>query len=204
RLRVEHGKIATLFDHLRQIIEGHIAARRRVVEAAIRVFFDDDRLFARARLVAGRCCHAPGIPLLGKMLLCNNSAFARVCVIKLGKRPILNAMDDTEDLARRFLALWADYLTALAAEPKTTELLHKWFTLGNPGQPKAPATDTGTAGSAIGAAAVSGTSRERDDAMAELTRRVDELERRLAALERSARPASRVRPRARSTGNPQT
>ena len=38
-------------------------------------------------------------------------------------------MSETEDVARRFVALWGDYLTALAADPKTAEPIRRWLGL---------------------------------------------------------------------------
>jgi hypothetical protein len=102
-------------------------------------------------------------------------------------------MNDAEDLARRFLALWADYLTALLADPKAAELLQRWLAFGTSFLPGAAAGD-GTAANGTGpahrTAPAAGASRERDDAVAQLARRVDELEQRLAALERRRRPAA--------------
>ena len=36
-------------------------------------------------------------------------------------------MSDAEDLARRYLCLWQDYLTALMADPKEPGLLEFWI-----------------------------------------------------------------------------
>ena len=72
------------------------------------------------------------------MLLCNNTAIPLVFVInrspipaKAGRRsrelPIIAAMNDADELARRYFALWADYLTALVSDPQAAELLQRWF-----------------------------------------------------------------------------
>src|SRR5205814_1099928 len=76
-------------------------------------------------------------PARGKVLLCNNTAIRARRLIKRarrrarlagpGIRPILAAMSETDDLARRFFALWAEYLTALVAEPKMAEPLRRWL-----------------------------------------------------------------------------
>jgi hypothetical protein len=58
---VDH-EIAAFLDHRGEIVERHIAARRRVVEPAIGVFLDDNRLLVAARLLAARIGHAPLIP----------------------------------------------------------------------------------------------------------------------------------------------
>ena len=77
-------------------------------------------------------------------------------------------MAEPEDLAQRFLALWQQYLTALAADPATVELWQKWLSLC-----PAPAGDAAAAPrSAFGAAAAAGASGERDAVVAELARRL--------------------------------
>jgi hypothetical protein len=115
-------------------------------------------------------------------------------------------MDESEDLARRFLGLWGDYLTALAAEPKTAELVQSWLAFGTaPLRTEAGGEDgngTGTeapAGARRGAASAAAASRQRADVVDELARRIDELEKRIAALEAARRPAGRTRARNRST-----
>jgi hypothetical protein len=109
-------------------------------------------------------------------------------------------MSEADDVARRFIALWGDYLTALAADPKA-EPLHRWLGLVAAAMPGSPAREAGPAGSArspADAAAAAGASGERDAAVAELARRLDELEIRLAALERRRRPVSSTRPGGRT------
>ena len=159
------------------------------------------------------------------MLLCNNTAIrpirlikhvasSRAGLLRRGARPIVLPMSEKtgepgseeDDLARRFFALWAEYLGALTADPKMTESLGRWLAfaagaLKNPAPGNAP---PGSApGSAADAATVAGASGERDAAVAELARRVDELARRVAELERpgehpgerSTRPAGGARRR---------
>jgi hypothetical protein len=58
-------------------------------------------------------------------------------------RHILHAMIDAEDLARRYLHLWQDYLTALMADLREPGLLQLWIAAcsalaGNPA-PRDPA-----------------------------------------------------------------
>jgi hypothetical protein len=160
------------------------------------------------------------------MLLCKDIAI-RACfpIIRAAvlatpgrKEPplrIIPAMTDADELARRFFSLWAEYLTALVADPQAAELLQRWvaFTsqfaknaserpgnsIGNPfGSPFPiwPPLAAGFAapGSTAAAASAAGASGERGDAVGELARRIGELERRLAALEGESRPAAR-RPR---------
>src|SRR5436305_253070 len=100
-------------------------------------------------------------------------------------------MSEADDVARRFIALWGDYLTALAADPKMAEPLHRWLGLVAAAMPGWPAGEAGPSGpsraparSPADAAASAGASGERDAAVAELARRLDELEARIAALER--------------------
>jgi len=154
------------------------------------------------------------------MLLCNNTAIQPICLInrdalrravlpRPARGPILSAMSEDDDLARRFFALWTEYLTALVSDPKTAEPLRRWVDLGlalatgslhnaMPGDARAGAppgsTPSGSAppGSPADAAAAAGPSGERDAAVAELARRVDELQKRVAALERPGeRPGER-------------
>src|SRR6516225_6612454 len=100
-------------------------------------------------------------------------------------------MTDPEDLARRYLTLWAEYLAAL------------WVEIGAAGPPEprhvaepasaaasAPAEDgagasSGEAGPAPGAAPAAGAPRRYDDIVAELARRVAALEDRVAGIERA-------------------
>jgi hypothetical protein len=105
-------------------------------------------------------------------------------------------MADSEDLARRYLALWQDYLSALLAEPATAELWQKWLALC----PSAT-DDRAAAGSRStrGAAAAAGASGERDAVLAELARRLAGVEERLDALERRRRRTP-PRPRERNRG----
>src|SRR3954452_5408862 len=119
--------------------------------------------------------------------------------------PILAAMSEADDVARRFIALWGDYLTALAADPKMAEPLHRWLGLVAAAMPGAPTRDADPPGAIrqpgrppADAAASAGSSGERDAAVAELARRLDELEARVAALERRRRPVAGDRSRGRT------
>jgi hypothetical protein len=132
-------------------------------------------------------------------------------------RPILVAMSapkgpenkDAEELAERFLALWSEYLTALLADPKLAEPARQWFDLAmgavhkagqnaaqhEPGAASPASARSAASRPAADAAAAAGAPGERDAALGELTRRLDELNERVAALE--ARRAKPARPRAR-------
>jgi hypothetical protein len=158
------------------------------------------------------------------MLLCNNTAIAALWVInragvsaKAGRaplqHPIIAAMDDADELARRYFALWGEYLTALVADPQAAELLQRLIAFTGqfaghlpgasdapagfafPAWPPTPAADGSPGRPQAVAAPAPGSPGERDDAVGELARRVGELERRLAAVER--RPQTQ-RPRRRS------
>src|SRR5947208_1793316 len=114
-------------------------------------------------------------------------------------------MSEADDIARRFIALWGDYLTALAADPKMAEPLHRWLGLAAAAMTGVPTRDADPSGpsraparSPADAAASAGPSGERDAAVAELARRLDELEARIAALERRRQPAAGDRPRGRA------
>jgi hypothetical protein len=114
---------------------------------------------------------------------------------------------EADDLARRFFALWAEYLAALAADPKMTEALRRWLALAagalqNP--PPGDALPGSPPGSPAVSAAAAGAFGERDAAVAELARRVDELGRRVAALERPGKPPGErsAEPNRRSADGP--
>jgi hypothetical protein len=160
------------------------------------------------------------------MLLCNNTGIPLVFVINRkpipatagrGSRelPIIAAMTDADELARRYFALWADYLTALVSDPQAAALMQRWLELtgqfaqasGKPADERAgaavpawpPLPGAAAPGPTPAAAASAGASDERGDAVDELARRIGELERRLAAVER--RPAARrSRRRDRASG----
>ena len=112
-------------------------------------------------------------------------------------------MTDAEDLARRYLVLWQDYVAALLADLTTPEVLRHWLAdrLEPTGHPKSGdqsmhERDPGPE-PAAGTAAAPGPSRERDDALADLACRLARIEERVAALERGRRPVARARGRGR-------
>src|ERR1700730_12830452 len=99
-------------------------------------------------------------------------------------------MTDAEDLARRYLALWRHSVTSLLADLATPEVLGHLAAdcsarMGDLG----PGDQSGrgqlaAAEPAVGPATAPSSSRERDDAVANLARRVARIEERVAALER--------------------
>jgi len=136
------------------------------------------------------------------VLQCNNTPILAHCLIKHdslpeavlprpGIRLILAPMSEEDDLARRFFALWAEYLAALVADPNMTESLRQWLAVTAGSLPNAAPGDAG-AGPAPDAATAAGASGERDAAVAELARRVDELHERITALERARKPGRRL------------
>jgi hypothetical protein len=135
------------------------------------------------------------------MLLRNNTAIRPIWVIKpaasAGPAPILAEMSEADDLARRFLALWADYLNALMADPNSAEPIRRWLAMmmSSPGfkadDPVRPPDGAAPAASASG---------ERDAAVAELARRIDELGERVAALEKRGKQSRK--PGVRKTVGP--
>jgi hypothetical protein len=161
------------------------------------------------------------------MLLCNNTAIRPICVIKLPASgagrdagvpraaarsillPMSKATNEEDDLARRFFGLWAEYLAALAADPKLIEPVGRWLALAAgalhnpaPGDASPWSPPWSPAGPQADAAAAAGASGQRDAVVVELARRVEELARRVAALEAARehdgkRPGeSRTRPAA--------
>jgi len=115
-------------------------------------------------------------------------------------------MSDADDLAQRYLGLWTQYLTALLANPQAMDTLKRWMSFA--GQFSRPTSGDGQGSNApfpawppffgpFGLSPVPPTGPgPGDDRIAELVKRVDDLERRLAALERPPRPR-RVRRSAR-------
>src|SRR6516164_8784253 len=108
-------------------------------------------------------------------------------------------MTAAEDLARRYLTLWQDYVTALLADMATPEVLQQWVAGGSAdtGDPRSD-DQSGckllpTPKPAAGAATAPGPSRECRDAVADLARRLAVLEERLAALERRRPATARAR-----------
>src|SRR5579863_3578357 len=109
-------------------------------------------------------------------------------------RPIVAAMSEEDDLARRFFGLWTEYLAALISDPKMAEPLRRWLAVAAGPLHDAPPGDAGAGApprSPADAATAAGASGERDAAVAELARRVDELAERVAALERPGGPGRR-------------
>src|SRR5258708_21906188 len=112
---------------------------------------------------------------------------------------ILGRMREADDVARRFIALWGDYLSALAADPKLAEPLHRWLGLVAAAMPGSPAREAGPAGSAPSPADATAAARppaERDAAVPGRARRLDAPQNRGAALPLPRRPAPRTGPRA--------
>jgi hypothetical protein len=114
---------------------------------------------------------------------------------------------DLAALARRYVDLWQDQLTAMAADPalaeSTARLLQALVPVGWPPQQRPQDNDAGIfsapRSSATGSAAAGAAPGQRDRRVDELTRRLAALEKRLAALEAGIRPPRRKpQPRARS------
>ncbi len=70
-------------------------------------------------------------------------------------------MSEEDDLARRFFALWAEYLAALVADPKMTEAMRHWLAVAAGSLPDAAPGDA-RARPATDAPAAAGASGERD------------------------------------------
>ena len=115
-------------------------------------------------------------------------------------------MNDADELARRCLALWAEYFKALLADPRTMGMVKRWISITGQFSYPASGAPPGDAGpspawppvfSPFGTLPVpplaTGASAERGDGLADLTHRVAELEQRIAVLERPRRrrPARR-------------
>jgi hypothetical protein len=102
-------------------------------------------------------------------------------------------MSDADDPAQRYLALWTQYLTALLADPRAMETLKRWasftqqFSYPAPGSAQRNEVPFPVWPPFFGPFAVPPASPSDADPLAgrvaALAQRVDELERRLAALE---------------------
>jgi hypothetical protein len=112
-------------------------------------------------------------------------------------------MTDTEELVRRYLALWQEYLTALLAEPEAAMLLRAWIGLGSGRHERRSSAEhgadeaAGLSGSPAGAASATRPSGECDRLLGEFARRLARLEERMAAVEQDRRRAARARGRVR-------
>src|SRR5215470_5353888 len=99
---------------------------------------------------------------------------------------------DLEALARRYLDLWQDQMAAMAADPELSETLARlWQTTAAAGPAgwaalwgaASPRTAAAPHDKAPGPAPAAAASRERADDVADLARRVAELEVRLGRIE---------------------
>lgn len=120
-------------------------------------------------------------------------------------------MTDTEELADRYLALWSRYLTALLADTRAMETLKRWMAFTSQFAYPAPgaAQQSGAPfpawppffGPFAPPSMPAAPSVVEADTVAALARRIDELERRLAALEDALKPVARHPRRRMRTGS---
>jgi hypothetical protein len=126
-------------------------------------------------------------------------------------------MIDADELARRYLALWTEYLTAFLADPRALETMKRWIAFtgqfaypeagkagaaGNAPPPLPPIF--GPFGPLPMANPIAASTGEHSATIDALARRVEALEERLAALEsnRARRPATRHARRRSSLKSP--
>lgn len=111
-------------------------------------------------------------------------------------------MTDAEDLARRYLDLWRDYITALTADLTEPELLERWTAACSALAGNREPRDAGAIAPArrprppADASSTADTARQRGDIVADLARRLAQVEDRLSVLER--REPETPRPRIRN------
>jgi hypothetical protein len=121
-------------------------------------------------------------------------------------------MNDADELARRYLALWTEYLTAFLADPRALETMKRWiafagqFAYPAPGKTGAAGQDGhapvpalppifGPFGPLPMANPIAVAAGEHNAKIDDLTRRVEALEQRFAALERQMTPRAPHRAR---------
>jgi len=112
-------------------------------------------------------------------------------------------MSDADEVTQRYLALWTQYLTALLANPQAMETLSRWASFAEQFAYPAPGTAKPGSGAAPFPAwppvfgpfglwpaptATSNGSATEPAGLSALAQRVDELERRVAKLERRPTP----------------
>jgi len=111
-------------------------------------------------------------------------------------------MNDADELARRYLALWTEYLTAFLADPRALETMKRWIAFtGQFAYPESGRAPTpGEGGNALlpalppifgpfGPLPMAGPAAgQGSGTIDELVRRVEALEERIAALERRGKP----------------
>jgi hypothetical protein len=97
-------------------------------------------------------------------------------------------------LAKRYLDLWQEQLTAMAADPDLAESLARLLAgLAPPGWPQWPGA-AARDGAASGPAAAAAPPRQRGVAVDEFARRLAAVEKRLAALEAGTRRGGKSDP----------
>ena len=117
-------------------------------------------------------------------------------------------MTDADELARRYLALWTEYFTVLLADPRTMEMVKRWMSFAGQFSYPEPGASSGEGAPLPTWPPVFGPfgplpappAGESVEAIAKLTRRIDELERRLGELERRQKSGPTRRP-ARASGD---
>jgi hypothetical protein len=106
-------------------------------------------------------------------------------------RPIYCAImpepPDLANLAKRYVDLWQDQLSAMAADPELAESMARLFAaLVPPAWARWPGAARNEAAAPAGAAATGTPSHDGDGGVAEFARRLAAVEERLAALESGA------------------
>jgi hypothetical protein len=105
---------------------------------------------------------------------------------------------DLEDLARRYLDLWQQQMTQIAADPELAETVRRLFGpwLGGGWPPATYARTDGerTDGATSRSASDRAPSRDRGDELELVARRLADVEKRLAALESGAQGGRRKAP----------
>jgi hypothetical protein len=96
---------------------------------------------------------------------------------------------DFAELAKRYVDLWQDHLTAIAGDPALADSMARLFTGVLPWPPYAGVGGERGFAPSAGASAAPPSPPERDRGMAQLARRLAAAEERIAALEARGRGA---------------
>jgi len=198
------NKVTAILDHLCEILEGDVSARRRIVETAVGILLTTTGFASLAISLFGMLMCAvsrlEGVPPSATIQRINGSAASktrrRMTVASVANIRLYTRRDDRRrGSCLPLLSLWQDYVTALLTDLTLPEAVQDWAArcsehLGDLGpgdeavRGQLPPLNRQLAPRPLPAP------RERDDAVGDLALRLARLEQRVAALERGKRPTA--------------